>query len=130
MLKTQFFAYFWHIMEFATYYFTMNVKQYSFAELSKKTVINVADGKELGSVCDLIFNGCGNVLGIVVPGKKSLLRSITSAENIYIRWNRIIKIGADVILVELVGGVTNVCANNDQVAVAEEQEPQRELPQN
>lgn len=128
MLETQFFAYFWHIMDSATYYFTMNVKQYSFAELSKKTVINVADGKELGSVCDLIFNGCGNVLGIVVPGKKSLLRSITSADNIYIRWNRIMKIGADVILVELVGGVACACANNDQVSVAEDASPQQELP--
>lgn len=106
----------------------MNVKQYSFAELSKKTVINVADGKELGSVCDLIFNGCGNVLGIVVPGKKSLLRSITSADNIYIRWNRIMKIGTDVILVELVGGVACACSNNDQVSVQEDQS-QEELPQ-
>ena len=81
----------------------MNQRQYSFAELSRKSVINVADGKELGKACDLIFNSCGSVCGIVVPGKKSLLKSITSAETIFIGWNRIVKIGADAILVELGG---------------------------
>ncbi len=84
----------------------MNNKQYSFAELTKKTVINVADGRELGNVCDVIFNGCGGVLGFVVPGKKSFFKSITSQDCIFIPWNRIIKIGGDVILTELVQGAT------------------------
>lgn len=103
----------------------MNVKQYSFCDLSKKCVINVADGKELGHVCDLIFNGCGHVLGIVVPGKKSLLRSITSADNIYIPWNRIIKIGADVILVELVGNIAGTCANAETQSVSQDDNVQQ-----
>lgn len=93
-----------HIYVKAEYFFIMNAKQYSFVELSKKTVVNVADGKELGRTCDMIFNGCGSICGLVVPGKKSLIKSITSTEAIYIPWNRIIKIGADIILVELVGG--------------------------
>lgn len=80
-------------------------------ELSKKTVINVADGKEMGHVCDLIFNGCANVNGLVVPGKKSLLKSITSSESVFIPFNRIVKIGADAILVEIVG--INVCTLQD-----------------
>lgn len=83
--------------------FSMNQRQYSFLETSRKSVINLADGKELGKACDLIFSSCGSVLGIVVPGKKSLLKSITSAESIFIPWNRIVKIGADALLVELVG---------------------------
>ncbi len=82
----------------------MNNKQYSFQEMTKKTVVNVADGKELGNVCDVIFNGCGGVLGFVVPGKKSFFKSLTSQDCIFIPWNRIIKIGGDVILVELVQG--------------------------
>ena len=81
----------------------MNQRQFSFAEMTRKSVINVADGKELGKTCDLIFSSCGNVCGIVVPGKKSLLKSITSSETIFIPWNRIAKIGADAVLVELVG---------------------------
>ncbi len=84
----------------------MNNKQYSFQEMTKKTVVNVADGRELGNVCDMVFNGCGGVLGFVVPGKKSFFKSLTSQDCIFIPWNRIIKIGGDVILVELVQGTT------------------------
>lgn len=71
--------------------------------MSRKTVINVADGRELGHVCDMVFNNCGGVMGFIVPGKKSFFKSITSSDNIFIPWNRIIKIGSDVVLVELVG---------------------------
>ena len=57
----------------------MNARQYSFIEISKKTVVNVADGKELGNACDVIFNGCGTIGGLVVPGRKSFLKSLTSS---------------------------------------------------
>lgn len=106
----------------------MNRKQYSFTEMSRKTVINVADGRELGHVCDMIFNNCGGVLGFVVPGKKSFFKSITSSDNIFIPWNRIIKIGSDVVLVELVGGNARTCAmpENDAQAYSAEQPQQNE----
>ena len=71
--------------------------------MSRKTVINVADGRELGHVCDVVFNNCGGIMGFIVPGKKSFFKSITSSDNVFIPWNRIIKIGSDVILTELVG---------------------------
>ncbi len=92
----------------------MNQRQYSFLELSKKTVVNVADGKELGKACDLIFSSCGGVFGIVVPGKKSLLKSITSNDSIFIPWNRIMKIGADAVLVELVGNYAMAMSEDSQ----------------
>jgi len=91
----------------------MNQRQYSFAELTRKSVINVADGKELGKAYDLIFSSCGNVCGIVVPGKKSIIKSITSADTIYIPWNRIMKIGADAVLVELVGNYASTMSDAD-----------------
>ena len=92
----------------------MNRKQYSFTEMSRKTVINVADGKELGHVCDMVFNNCGGIIGFVVPGKKSFFKSITSSDNVFIPWNRIIKIGSDVILVELVGANARTCSVQEQ----------------
>lgn len=91
----------------------MNQKQYSFIDLTRKTVVNVADGKELGCVCDMVFNGCQRVLGIVVPGKKSFIKSLTCQDSIYIPWNRIIKIGSDVVLVEMVNGVANALSVNE-----------------
>lgn len=84
----------------------MNVKQYTFSELAAKQVVNVADGRQLGHTCDMVFTACGRILGLVVPGKKSLFRSFTSSDNLFVPWNNIVKIGGDVILVEMVGGVT------------------------
>ena len=69
--------------------------------MTKKTVVNVADGRTLGNVCDLAFGANGCVIGFVVPGKKSFFKSITSGETIFIPWNRIVKIGSDVMLVSL-----------------------------
>lgn len=104
-----------HILQSREYSRIMNARQYSFIELSKKTVVNVADGKELGNACDLIFNGCGTIGGLVVPGKKSFLKSLTSSDSIYIPWNRIIKIGQDAILVEIVsGGVLSLKSEESQ----------------
>ncbi len=89
----------------------MNIKQYSFSELAEKQVVNVADGRQLGHTCDMVFTACGRILGLVVPGKKSFFKSFTSSDNIFIPWNNIVKIGGDVILVEMVGGVS-VCKDD------------------
>lgn len=90
----------------------MNTRQYTFQEISSKRVINMADGKELGHVCDMIFTSCGRITGLVVPGKKSFFKSFTSNENLFIPWNNIIKVGSDVILVELVGSAT-ICSTEE-----------------
>lgn len=90
----------------------MNSKQHTFIEMSKKSVVNVADGRTLGNVCDMVFGSNGCVVGFVVPGKKSFFKSITSAETIFIPWNRIVKIGSDVMLVSLAmmpQGYKNAC---------------------
>lgn len=109
----------------------MNNRQYSFQELSKKTVVNVADGKELGHVCDMIFNACGSVTGLVVPGKKSILKSITSTDSIFIPYNRIIKIGQDAILVEMVGAmVCSLDGNSDDTEQTQRQYNQNPYNQN
>lgn len=100
----------------------MNKKQYSFSEMSRKTVINVADGRELGHVCDIAFNNCGGVLGFIVPGKKSFFKSITSSDNIFIPWNRIIKIGSDVILTELCN------AKASSLGIAPDRQPPQGCP--
>lgn len=80
--------------------------------MARKQVVNVADGTELGHVCDMIFNGCGRILGLVVPGKKSFFKSLTAQENIFIPWNHIVKIGSDVILIELVGSSAFALGNS------------------
>jgi len=72
----------------------------SFQDLKCKLVINVADGKILGNIIDVIFTPLnGKILGFLVPGaKKSFFKS---CENIFIPYSQVCKIGIDVILVEL-----------------------------
>ena len=74
----------------------------SFCELRAKEVINVCDGKRLGNIIDMVFNSrTGVVTGIVVPFGRGLFSILKSNQDIFIPYNRIIKIGRDVILVEL-----------------------------
>ena len=81
----------------------------TFCELRSKDVINIVDGKRLGHILDLRISVAGKVLGIIVPGNKKLFKSGSAADNIYVRWNNIVKIGEDAILVELCGDAPPVC---------------------
>ncbi len=75
----------------------------SFKELKKRDVINVSDGRCLGNITDLTIDFPeGELSGIIVPGRKS--RGIFSwfdKTEIFIDVTRIVKIGNDVILVDL-----------------------------
>lgn len=74
----------------------------SFSELRSKDVINICDGRRLGRPIDLVLNGNACAEAIVVPGQYSI-RCLMKGfrEGIIIPWNRIRRIGDDVILVEL-----------------------------
>lgn len=85
---------------------------FTFCELREREVINVADGKRLGRVIDMAFTCNGKVVGIIVPGEKKLLRNISGCENIFIPWKNVMKIGDDVVLVNLCG-----CVDENSVAI-------------
>ncbi len=73
-----------------------------FSELKCREVINVCTGERYGNVCDLAFDPCsGEVLAIVVPGAARLLGLLKSREGMAIPFDKIKKLGEDVILVEL-----------------------------
>ncbi len=75
----------------------------SYNELKKRDVINVPDGRCLGRIMDLRLSFPNGVLeGIVVPGRKARrFLSFLDRSEIYIDKSRIIKIGGDVILVDI-----------------------------
>lgn len=71
----------------------------SFADLKEKEVINIFDGKKLGRIIDITFDGAsGQVLGIVLPGIKKFMRK---SEDIFVPISNLKKIGEDVLLVKL-----------------------------
>ena len=75
----------------------------TFCELREKEVVNLADGKRLGRVQDLVLEPCGKVIGLVVPGEKKLIKALSRDESIFIAWKNIVKLGDDVILIDLNG---------------------------
>ncbi|MCL2851217.1 MAG: YlmC/YmxH family sporulation protein [Firmicutes bacterium] len=73
----------------------------SFCELRQKQVINVIDGKVLGRICDVVFSRqSARVLGFVVPGESGF-SLFKRKGDVFIPFERICKIGCDVVLVEL-----------------------------
>ena len=70
--------------------------------IREKEVINSCDGRRLGYVCDIEFDVCdGRITAIVVPTKGGFLGC--GGENIVIPWEKICKIGEDIILVDAEG---------------------------
>ena len=71
----------------------------NYSALKKKEVLEVSTGKNLGKISDLVIDcESGKILKIVVPGKKS---SFLSCESLEISFKNVVKIGDDVIIVEL-----------------------------
>lgn len=71
------------------------------SDLKLKEVINVIDGKRLGTITDIEIDvESGKLTAIVVPGAGKFLGLFGRNEDIVIPWDKINKIGFDVILVE------------------------------
>ena len=76
-------------------------QELSFCEMRSKQVVNVIDGKVLGRISDVMFSRqSARVLGFVVPGNQGFSLFSRKGE-IFIPFEKVCKIGLDVILVEL-----------------------------
>ena len=75
----------------------------SLSELRTKDVVNTLDGKRLGKVMDIEFDERdGRVEALVVPGEFRVGHMLRGEKcGVVIPWQRICKIGENVILVEL-----------------------------
>ncbi|MGE5605022.1 MAG: YlmC/YmxH family sporulation protein [Bacteroidota bacterium] len=71
------------------------------SELREREVVNILDGKRLGLASDLEIEAeTGRIKAIVVPGPGKFLWLFGKSEDFVIPWERIKKIGVDVILVD------------------------------
>ena len=84
----------------------------SFKELKKREVINVTDGQSFGCLVDITLDFPRGVLvGISVPAKRrGGIFSIFDRSTLYIEEKKILKIGSDVILVDINCG--SVCGDS------------------
>ena len=76
------------------------------SDLRAKEVVNTIDGKRLGHIIDIEINvETGKLTAIVVPGNGRFFGFFGRNEEIVIPWDKINKIGLDVILVETTASV-------------------------
>ena len=73
----------------------------SFCTLRQKCVVNVIDGKDLGRIQDIGITEKGKVTGIFTATNGGGIKGFLKGETLFIPWDKICKIGDDVILVSL-----------------------------
>lgn len=103
----------------------------SFCQLKNKDVVNVCDGKNYGSITDLIFDTCcGKIAGIIVPANKNFFQIFKSSNDIFIPYNRICKIGKDIILVDIIMqnncnpcNAINICSEDNKNQITTQTKP-------
>ncbi|EME74381.1 YlmC/YmxH family sporulation protein [Bacillus sonorensis] len=72
------------------------------SDFQVKDVVNVSNGKRLGSIGDIDINvTTGKIQAIVIGGTGRIFGFFGKEEEIVIPWRNIVKIGEDVILVRL-----------------------------
>ena len=73
------------------------------SDLRMREVINVTNGKKLGLIKDIEVDlDAGRIKSIVLPGNGRVLGFFSRNEDVVIPWQKIKKLGLDVILVDLV----------------------------
>lgn len=72
------------------------------SDLKVQEVVDVSSGTRLGYVSDVEVDlENGYVTALILPGDVGLRGLFSRANDIVIPWDRIVKIGADLILVEI-----------------------------
>lgn len=75
------------------------------SELQAKDVVNVSDGRKLGVIGDLDIDlDSGLIRAMIIPPAGRFFGMMTSGEEVVIPWSQIVKIGSDVVLVDLRSG--------------------------
>ena len=69
------------------------------SELQDKDIINIRDGKKIGSIIDVNIDEEGEMKSLVVEESKFVL--FNSKNEMEVMWEQIEKIGEDVILVKM-----------------------------
>ncbi|UOF89167.1 YlmC/YmxH family sporulation protein [Fodinisporobacter ferrooxydans] len=72
------------------------------SELQTKDVVSVGDGRKLGTVGDLDIDlETGMIRAIIVPGPTRFFGFLANGEDFVIPWHQIVRIGQDVVLVDM-----------------------------
>lgn len=72
------------------------------SDLRARDVINILDGKKLGNIIDIDLDlENGKVISLILPGRTRGFSIFSKREDVIVPWEKIIRIGRDVVLVEV-----------------------------
>ncbi|MBX6352196.1 MAG: YlmC/YmxH family sporulation protein [Thermoflavifilum sp.] len=72
------------------------------SDLQAKDVVNIGDGKRLGTIGDLDVDlDTGLIRAIIIAGQTRWFGILGGGQEVVVPWNQIVRIGHDVILVDL-----------------------------
>lgn len=72
------------------------------SELRVRELVNVDDGRRLGTVSDLVLDlESGRVAALVLPGPGRLFGLFGREQETVVAWERVARVGVDVVLVSL-----------------------------
>ena len=71
------------------------------SELQDKTIINIRDGKNIGTISDLEINEKGEIINFYAIESKFFLKLFSKSTETIFKMEDIKKIGEDVILVQI-----------------------------
>ena len=69
------------------------------SDLQSKNIVNMVDGRNVGSIIDANVDKAGNIESLVIETNKKFL-SFSKDDDLLVLWKDIAKIGEDVILVK------------------------------
>lgn len=71
------------------------------SDLQTKEVIDIATGRRIGSIIDVIIDRKGTIAKLILEDRKPSRKLFsTNKEDLDLLWNQIVKIGDDIILVD------------------------------
>jgi len=72
------------------------------SDLQLKEIIDISSGKRLGSIIDVIVDNRGYITKIMLDKRRSKGKIFAgNKEEVYIEWSNILKLGDDIILVDV-----------------------------
>lgn len=72
------------------------------SDLQLKEIIDVSSGRRLGSIIDVVVDGKGSIIKMILDNRRGRGKLFSaSKEDVYIEWKNIVKLGDDIILVDV-----------------------------
>lgn len=72
------------------------------SDLQNKDIVNIEDGKKIGTIIDVVIDKEGNMESLIVQKSKFITNIFSNKDEMEVKWKQIQKIGEDVILVSLI----------------------------